>query len=147
LNTDFEREWSYKHHLKISTELCYVEILDEITLSLGQAILEELNNNLCDKREFIKVGNCCTMTYGDSGCAVIKYPLYFSKNVKVENRKSFKEMRLKLGDYRNDWNPKSSVQDIIDPERYPVYFKTKNDLTALPIETIGYEVYDKDPSK
>jgi hypothetical protein len=61
LNTDFEREWSYKHHLEISTELCYVEILDEITHPLGHAILEDLNNNLCDKREFIKVVNCCTM--------------------------------------------------------------------------------------
>ncbi len=76
--------------------------------------------------------------YGDSGCAVIKYPLYFSKNVKVENR---------VGDYRNDWNPKSPVQDIIDPERYPVYFKTKNDLTAIPVVTIGNEVYDEDPTK
>jgi len=72
---------------------------------------------------FVKVGNCCDVSYGDGGFDQIRYPLYFAKNIKLNNNQQLIECLLRLGDERNDWHANVPVQDIVDPELYPVYFK------------------------
>jgi hypothetical protein len=49
--------------------------------------------------------------------------LYFAKNITLNNNQQLIECLLRLGDERNDWHANVPVQDIVDPELYPVYFK------------------------
>ncbi len=76
-----------------------------------------------DTANFFKVGNCCDVEYGDGGYDPIRYPLYFAKNINLNNNQQLIECLLRLGDEKNDWHENVPVQDIVDPELYPVYFK------------------------
>ena len=93
-------------------------------LSLKQILSNE-------EEYFVKIGNCCDVSYGDGGFDRIRYPLYLARNINLPNNHIFKERLLKLGDIRNDWHPHAPVQEIIDPELYPVYFLTQSQTNNL----------------
>ena len=94
-----------------------------------------------DTANFVKVGNCCDVSYGDGGFDEIRYPLYFAKNIKLNNNQQLIECLLRLGDEKNDWHANVPVQDIVDPELYPVYFKQNQHQDNINNDTQNNKFY------
>lgn len=85
----------------------------------------------------MKIGNCCNVTYGDGGYDEIRYPLYLAKHIHLSNNDIFKEKLISMGDLKNDWHPNAPVQEIVDPELYPVYFLTQAETNNLSFMSWG----------
>ena len=93
-----------------------------------------------DVSEFVKIGFDRIVEYGNGGEAVLIYPLYWNKKLKLTNKwKQILRIKLEqLALLRNDWHDDCPVLDIIDPDLGPNYYfqysKGKNsaEINALP---------------
>ncbi len=97
---------------------------------------------------FVKVGNCCDVItchkryYSTS--VSIRYPLYFAKNIKLNNNQQLIECLLRLGDERNDWQANVPVQSIVDPKLSLVYFKQSQQYEDSPQNKEIYKTWGSD---
>ena len=93
-----------------------------------------------DVSEFVKIGFDRIVEYGNGGEAVLIYPLYWNKKLKLTNKwKQILRIKLEqLALLRNDWHDDCPVLDIIDPDLGPNYYfqysnaKNSAEINALP---------------
>lgn len=145
----FEQEWIYCCNFKINLEDCKsISILEEDSHPLGQSKIQNLKEILSKEERFIKVGSDCIIRHGDGGYNILKYPVYYCKRLNFEKNDRLVH-QLEFCAYKfNDWNSNGIVQDIIDPDRYPEYFKSlecarnnRLELLKEPLEHIDDQAY------
>lgn len=141
-----EKEWVYCNDFKVDLGLCgNVAVLDPDSHPLGRLNISRLNDIINNpQNSFVKVGSNCEVEYGDSGYTMLEYPIYLCSRLMIEKNEELIGQLEMYASRFNDWNPNGIVQDIIDPDRYPEYFKDlqaawENRIKLLeePLENMG----------
>lgn len=115
------KKWVYSKNLLVHGNHCKIQILDVDENPFEDLIA--MHRHLECPNTFVKVGNKSHLHYGDGGECITDYQLYVAKKVSIENSKEIVKFLVKLGKYRNDWNPNAPVLDIIDPDLYPAFYQ------------------------